>query len=166
MSRRFWIYLFTVRTVYGHKFTEKLCCYNRDVIFLRPHVYAKKIQGLFNFKIKIYLFLIKKSFLKNSNNFFHFLWRLRRQFREISFFLLYLSTLYPLLTLNKNFYIELLVYKIKCKDGLCTNDKPTLLVTKFLHYARITSERLSRLLLYNIFDFCQSTFVLLKKLKW
>ena len=48
-----------------------------DVIFLRTHVCAKKMHVLFFFKIKIYLFWIEKRFLKNFNEFFHFLCRLR-----------------------------------------------------------------------------------------
>ena len=51
--------------------------------------------------------------------------QIRRQLREIVFFLLYLSTLYPLLTLDKNLYIDLLVYKINVnKVSVQTKNQP------------------------------------------
>ena len=66
-SRRFWIYSFIVRTVYAHNFAEKSCLVILVASYFEGTCLRKKLQGLFYFKIKIYLFWIEKRVLKNSN---------------------------------------------------------------------------------------------------
>ena len=125
---------------------------------LRKHIYVKT-RGLFYFKTNICLLWIEKRFLKNSNKFFHCLWGLRLDENFASIYTAF----------STNFYQEFLhwfIGRIKYKCSFCKNEKLTLLAAKFLQYTRLTSERLSWLLMHNFCYFCQSPILLLKILKW
>ena len=90
-------YIHLLWELYMHTTLLRNCVW----LYLWRHIFEntclrKKIQGLFYFKIKIDLFcwiITEKRFLKNSNEFFHFLWRLRLEdnfARFPSFYYIYL----------------------------------------------------------------------------